>query len=202
MEAYAYRPQPKTSFVYPGRPPQLFFFDEFITPVSLSVFQITREIPGSTLEEVGPRCYGVVMGMEYVTDWEQFHVEDFFQLPFEMLKNRKGDCEDYSNLLTSLLTGCGLPNATTVYGTVALEDRVYAHSWCEVGRVFIEPTDPEYRPLEERPGFYAPEIAVAWGYSYPVGYAVSWQAMNSEPKRKHPKLTPEELKKLHEALRK
>ncbi len=198
---YQYRPQPKTSFVYLARPPQLFFFDEFITPLNLAVFEITKGIAGDTLEAVGAGCYGALRGMEYVTDLEQFHVEDFFEFPFEMLKNRKGDCEDFANLLTSLLTGCGLANAATLYGAVTLEDRTYAHAWCEVGPVFIEASDPEYRPLANRPAFYLPEVSVAWGYYASLGYAVSWLG-NPEHKRRYPKLSPEELKKLHEQLRK
>ena len=197
---YQYRPQPKTSFAYLARPPQRFFFNEFITPLNLSVFEITREIAGDSLEAVGPRCYESLRGMEYVTDLEQFKVDDFFEMPFEMLKNRKGDCEDFANLLTSLLTGCGL-NATTVYGAVILEERTYAHAWTEIGPAFIEATDPEYRVLASRPDFYRPEMAIAWGYSYPVGYAVGWVGGNPDDKRKLPKLPPEELRKLHEKLR-
>lgn len=197
---YQYRPQPKTSFAYMARPPQRFFFNEFITPLALSVFEITKGVTGDTLEAVGPGCYGALHGMEYVTDLEQFQVEDFFELPFEMLKNRKGDCEDFANLLTSLLTGCGLSNAVTVYGAVSLEDRTYAHAWCEVGQTFIEATEPEYRPKPARPDFYYPEMAIAWGYSAPLGYAVGWVG-NPEQKRRYPKLSPEELKRLHEKLR-
>lgn len=196
---YQYRPQPKTSFAYLARPPQRFFFNEFITPLALSVFEITKEISGDSLEAVGPGCHGALRGMEYVTDLEQFHIEDFFEFPFEMLKNRKGDCEDFANLLTSLLAGCGL-EAATVYGAVSLEEKTYAHAWTEVGQTFIEATDPEYRPKLGRPDFYHPEMAITWGYDYPVGYGVSWIG-NPNSTRRYPKLTPEELKRLHEKLR-
>lgn len=195
-----YRPQPKTSFVYLARPPQLFFFDEFITPLDHSVFELTKVIDGDSLEAVGARCFDIVRPVEYVTDLSQFGVEDFFMFPFEVLKSRKGDCEDQANLLTSLLTGCGVTGAATVYGIVRVNEKEYAHAWTEVGGVFIESTLDEYKPME-RPAYYLPEMAVAWGYSYPVGYGVGWMVNNSPPERKLPKLTPEELKKLHDQLK-
>ena len=197
------QPQPRFPYYYEAKPGQKFYLEEFITPVHCGIREHAARISGTTLDEVGPGCFKVVAAKEYVLDRDQFGVEEYFQFPWEILKSGKGDCEDQANLLTSLLISCGIQNAMTVYGYVEIDKRRYGHAWTEVGPVFIESTIGEYRPMA-RPEYYHPEIQIGWLYGMMVSYQpVAWIPGSEEiKKRTLPKLTPEELKELHERLKK
>jgi len=216
---YAYRPMPKSQFYYEARPGQLFYLAEFLTPTSYPVIQIAKEIPGQTLETVGPAIWSRVMSkIKYVLDREQFNADEWFMFPFELLKSMKGDCEDSANLAASLLIACGVTDAAVVYGTVVVDEGVYKHAWVEVGDTLIEATLPRWDP-KRRPPYYQPEWKVAWGFSYQVGMPKGYKfgvdmsvfgfafGMNSNENEKPqktgvPKLDPEALKRLHEKLEK
>jgi len=215
---YSYRPRPRSQFYYEARPGQLFYMSEFITPTAYTIIQIAKKIPGQTLRQVGPPIMEQVMKqIEYVLDSEQFDADEWFMFPFEVLRTKKGDCEDHANLVTSLLVACGVTDATTTYGTVVVNENIYRHAWVEVGDIVIESTLHKWDP-KVRPNWYKPEFKVAWGYSYQVGIPTGWgfsvdmeafgyggyevNSGNNNDRRKPPKLSREELKKLHEKLEK
>jgi hypothetical protein len=204
----AARPEPRCMYYYKARPGQEFFLDEFLTPVAKEVKRITDTVKGETLAEVGAKMFEPVKEINYVTDQEGKGVPEYFKYPVETLKDGTGDCEDQAYLLASLLTGTGVQNVTVMFGTVEVEGKSFGHAWVEAEGKFIESTYPEYKPLDQRPDFYHPEIAVSWGYSYPMGAPLGWQValeiaagpFGQEVTRVLPQPSPEDLEKLHKKL--
>jgi len=197
---YAVRPQPKVPYYYRARPNQDFFLDEFLTPLAKEVQKIVSAVSGETLEAVGPRLFEVNLGVRYVLDREVHGVEEFFQYPFETLALKTGDCEDQAYLLASMLTAAGVPNVLVVFGTAEINAQRFGHAWVEAQGCFIESTDTRWRPLDSRPDFYFPEIAVAWGYSFTWGVPIAWRFNSEEVTRELPKPSPEDIDRLRKRL--
>lgn len=69
---------------------------------------------------------------QLIIDWVYTEIdkEPTLSLPsaFEVLKIRKGDCNEHAILATALLRAVGIP-AQTVIGLVYLEGRFYYHAW-------------------------------------------------------------------------
>jgi len=92
--------------------------------------------------------YDFVCQISYRSDVR--NAGEFWQTPSETLARREGDCEDTSNLLTSLLC-CGGTTAYTVIGNY----QGYGHAWCQVDGQILETTYTSARPVLD-PQNYCP----------------------------------------------
>ncbi|MBA7645128.1 hypothetical protein ES703_52881 [subsurface metagenome] len=79
-------------------------------------------------------------------------IGEFWAFPSEVLAKGTADCEDTSNLLTSLLL-CGGNNAYTVLG----EYQGYGHAWCQLNGEILETTYTSARPVSD-PQDYCPYV--------------------------------------------
>ncbi|GAI66959.1 unnamed protein product, partial [marine sediment metagenome] len=77
-------------------------------------------------------------------------IGEFWAFPSEVLASGTGDCEDTSNLLTSLLC-CGGVNAYTAIG----DYQGYGHAWVDRGGQIYETTYIQARPVPD-PEHYTP----------------------------------------------
>lgn len=204
---------PRTTYYYMARPGQYFFLDEFLTPTAYPIQQIAGLIKGEQLSEVGPQAFELGPGkVVYTMDSKQFGVDEYFQFPFETLKHGRGDCEDESYLLASILLACGLLGTEVVLGTLVLGNKRYGHVWVEVGGVAIEATAPKWNtiPDPKEMGYFG-EWRVGFGFVMQAGPLMAYQlvkpvAFGTNPeetqvlKRTLPKLDEEEHKELMEKL--
>ncbi len=73
----------------------------------------------------------VAESIAYVIDKNSEGIEDFWQFPEETLMLRKGDCEDASFLLATLLLASGISNhcVRVVLGKVVSTDATIGHAW-------------------------------------------------------------------------
>ena len=73
----------------------------------------------------------VATSVQYVTDKSSFGLEDFWLFPEETLVLHKGDCEDSSFLLATLLLASGISEhcVRVVLGTVTTPDGSFGHAW-------------------------------------------------------------------------
>lgn len=73
----------------------------------------------------------VAESIAYVTDKDAQGIDDFWQFPEETLILRKGDCEDSSFLLATLLLASGISDhcVRVVLGKVTSPDGVIGHAW-------------------------------------------------------------------------
>ena len=73
----------------------------------------------------------VARSVQYITDKQSFGLEDFWLFPEETLMLHKGDCEDSSFLLATLLLASGVSEqcVRVVLGRVASPEGAYGHAW-------------------------------------------------------------------------
>ena len=82
----------------------------------------------------------VAASVQYVTDKSSFGLDDFWLFPEETLVLHKGDCEDSSFLLATLLLASGISEhcVRVALGQVSTPDGAYGHAWVvyqnELGR--------------------------------------------------------------------
>ncbi len=171
-------------------------FNSYITPECSLVKVTLRDILGTPpykLSKVGfdnIRDW-VAINIDYMSDEERWGVEDYWQTPEETLSYTTGDCEDFSNLLCSLLRAYGI-DAERVYVALGVDDEEYGHAF------LIEDwyQDGEWRRIESqaparlsswRPWFGLPEphpdneldkyeITVAFNDMYHYDKSFLWDA--------------------------
>ena len=153
---------------------------EFIRPNTLMVYRLAVQlgVNGRSRERYLERCWGYVVhkikyppGSQFVQDWHVMHaypghrntplvryeVHDYWNLPSETIRDRIGDCDDKSILLTSLLRR--RYSSSEVYCTVG---RVagYGHMWVSLrtdkGWVAYETT--KVQPAVYETGLYEPSF--------------------------------------------
>ncbi|HQN30858.1 MAG TPA: transglutaminase-like cysteine peptidase [Methanothrix soehngenii] len=101
----------------------------------------------------------VTRSIDYVTDKSSFGLEDLWLFPEETLMLGKGDCEDTSFLLASLLLASGISEqcVRVVLGRVASPAGSYGHAWvvyqCESGQwclleTTLESAPPSFTPAD------------------------------------------------------
>lgn len=94
----------------------------------------------------------VTRSIDYVTDKSDFGLDDLWLFPEETLMLGKGDCEDTSFLLASLLLASGISEqcVRVVMGRVASPAGAYGHAWvvyqCESGQWCLLETTLESAP--------------------------------------------------------
>ena len=73
----------------------------------------------------------VASSIQYVTDKSTFGLDDFWLFPEETLVLHKGDCEDSSFLLATLLLASGISEhcVRVVLGSVFTPDGSFGHAW-------------------------------------------------------------------------
>jgi transglutaminase-like putative cysteine protease len=73
----------------------------------------------------------VATDVQYITDKSTFGLDDFWLFPEETLVLHKGDCEDSSFLLATLLLASGISEhcVRVVLGTVSTPDGSFGHAW-------------------------------------------------------------------------
>lgn len=73
----------------------------------------------------------VARSVKYVTDKQSCGMEDFWLFPEETLMLHKGDCEDSSFLLATLLLASGISEhcVRVILGKVSSPDGEYGHAW-------------------------------------------------------------------------
>jgi hypothetical protein len=73
----------------------------------------------------------VARSVEYVVDKKASGLEDFWLFPEETLMLRKGDCEDSSFLLATLMLASGISEhcVRVVLGKVVSQDGAFGHAW-------------------------------------------------------------------------
>jgi hypothetical protein len=73
----------------------------------------------------------VARKVEYITDKRAFGLDDYWLFPEETLVLGKGDCEDSSFLLASMLLASGISESCVraVLGRISTPDGSYGHAW-------------------------------------------------------------------------
>lgn len=73
----------------------------------------------------------VAKEVQYITDKSAFGLEDFWLFPEETLVLKKGDCEDSSFLLATMLLASGISEhcVRVVLGRISTPDGAYGHAW-------------------------------------------------------------------------
>ena len=121
---------------YPG---QWHDLREFVQPSNPDII--------TTLSQIGTDPWSlydfVCRDIDYRRDWGEF-----WQTPSETLASKRGDCEDTSLLLCSLLQ-----NAHVALGSY----RGYGHAWCEHRGQMMETTFTSARPVPD-PEDYCPYV--------------------------------------------
>ena len=51
----------------------------------------------------------IIDNITYVSDKKEFDMEEYWCFAYELLKTRKGDCDDGAILLSNLMASCGIP---------------------------------------------------------------------------------------------
>ncbi|NYT01421.1 MAG: transglutaminase-like cysteine peptidase [Methanosarcinales archaeon] len=100
----------------------------------------------------------VAENVQYVTDEESSGVVDFWLYPAETLTLRKGDCEDSSFLLASLLLASGISDHCfrVVLGKVQGAQGDYGHAW-----VVYQGEDGKWCQLESTANSVPPSLVQA-----------------------------------------
>ena len=133
---YAQDGQYLVSVRYPG---QWHDLREFVQPNNPDII--------ATLSQIGPDPWSlydfVCRNIDYRRD-----IGEFWQTPSETLISKRGDCEDTSFLLCSLLQ-----NAHVALGSY----RGYGHAWCEHQVQLMETTFTSARPVPD-PENYCPYV--------------------------------------------
>jgi len=121
---------------YPGQRHDL---REFIQPDNPDVLAVYHQYG----PDPWPLYDFVCRNIDYRRDWGEF-----WQTPSETLASKRGDCEDTSLLLCSLLQ-----NAHVALGSY----RGYGHAWCEHRGQMMETTFTSARPVPD-PEDYCPYV--------------------------------------------
>ncbi len=89
----------------------------------------------------------VAANISYVSDEEQWGVEDYWQIPQETLSLHTGDCEDFAILLCTLLRAYGI-SGEHIYVAIGVANDGYGHAF------LIEDwyLDGEWRAIEPQVG--------------------------------------------------
>ncbi len=96
--------------------------------------------------------------VQYITDKNSFGLDDFWLFPEETLILHKGDCEDSSFLLATLLLASGISEhcVRVVLGGVSTPDGSYGHAWVvyqnELGPLVPPGVYPGCRPIPAHAG--------------------------------------------------
>ena len=99
----------------------------------------------------------VAKAVQYITDKSAFGFEDFWLFPEETLVLKKGDCEDSSFLLATMLLASGLSEhcVRVVLGRISTPDGAYGHAWVvyqnESGRWCLLESTIDSAPTELAP---------------------------------------------------
>ena len=130
-------------YLVPVRYGQLHDIRDFVQPANPDVI--------AAYSQIGPdpwRLYDFVCrNIDYRRD-----IGEFWAFPSEVLAREEADCEDTSNLLTSLLC-CGGINAYTVIG----DYQGYGHAWVDRGGQIYETTYTRAQPVPD-PEHYIPFV--------------------------------------------
>lgn len=92
----------------------------------------------------------------YVSDKEQFDIDDVWELPAHMIKTMRGDCDGFALAYTALAHNMGLDVITVVYEThMAVAVRLEG----KIGWDFIEEGDKKYYIID--PTYKKSKIGIA-----------------------------------------
>lgn len=163
------------------RPPgELYYINRFLKPGDRAIELKAREIEyrlrqageDNELNRITEAFNFVSIEIEYVYDEVQFGFTDYWQLPSETLRSKKGDCEDTSFLLASLLLALRInqKRVRVVLGRF----REDGHAWVEVfvgnkWYILESTADDPLISWFERDWNYSPEIEVYYNGCRMVG---------------------------------
>lgn len=85
-----------------------------------------------TFDQRALKIWGYVAEkIQYITDKRAFGIEDYWLFPEETLVLGKGDCEDSSFLLASMILASGISEhcVRVVLGRISTPDGAYGHAW-------------------------------------------------------------------------
>jgi predicted transglutaminase-like cysteine proteinase len=112
MENYWNNKRPKSSTLYPARPPIGSVSNVLVDPrLYFNPFSgVFPQITGKNNDEIAAKAHKwVVANVTYTSDTSQFKDDEVWLFPFETLKLKKGDCEDGAILLANILLANGIP---------------------------------------------------------------------------------------------
>lgn len=131
----------------------------------------------------------VAGNVEYITDKSSFGLDDFWLFPEETLILRKGDCEDSSFLLATLLLASGISEhcVRVVLGKISTPDGAYGHAWVvyqnESGRWCLLESTLDAVPSQLTPA--DPFIMPGSGYQYQPQFCLNgshlWSMGETKP---------------------
>ena len=157
---------PKTVVVYEGRElPNTGMIavdvrDFFININDYQLQEVAQKLQGLSDDEKALECLRwVIANITYVADKTEYGLEEFWCYPNELLKTKKGDCDDGAILLANLMLAAGLPywkvrltagavpEGGHAYVTYYYEDgsRWVALDWCYFPNVDAVKDRPDYK---------------------------------------------------------
>jgi len=73
----------------------------------LKFAEVWKDLPD---DEKAFKCLKwVIDNITYISDKEEFDMDEYWCFPYELLNTRKGDCDDGAILLSNLMASCGIP---------------------------------------------------------------------------------------------
>ena len=108
-------------------------FKALITPECQLVKDCLQDILGVPPYELSQVGFDnirdwVAINIYYMSDEEQWGIDDYWQTPEETLSLDTGDCEDFAILLCTLLRAYGI-DAERVYVAIGVDDKGYGHAF-------------------------------------------------------------------------
>lgn len=128
---------------YPGQWHNLLDFVQPDNPDVLAVFS-----------QIGSDPWGLYDFVCREIDYRR-DIGEFWQTPSETLASRRGDCEDTSILLTSLIRAGGVPNCYVALGSLGNSLENYGHAWCQLDGQIMETTYTSARPVPDPEDYQA-----------------------------------------------
>jgi len=81
----------------------------FTNPAASEIQKIVEALKGSDDEKALAALTFVHDNIQYVHDWQQFGLAEFWMVAEESLFTKKGDCDDGAILLANILVAAGIP---------------------------------------------------------------------------------------------
>jgi Fe-S-cluster formation regulator IscX/YfhJ len=108
-------------------------FKSYITPECPLVEEALQDILGAPTYDPSQVGFNdirdwVATNIDYMSDEEQWGVEEYWQASEETLRLGSGDCEDFAVLLCSLLRAYGI-DTERIYVALSVNDEEYGHAF-------------------------------------------------------------------------
>ena len=160
----------------------------FVNPVSNELQKIVKDWINLPDDEKVLKCQlWVKNNITYVSDKTQYELNEYWCYPSEVLKTRKGDCDDGAILMANLMLASGIPywKIRLTAGDVEGGGHAYVTYYCEELYHWVSMDwcyYPRFDPVNERPDYKDEPIYQDVWFSWNKLYAFSKGVKSSDKK--------------------